>query len=160
VKKFLQVVEKLSLVTNVVAGASLTFLMGLTVLDVVLRGFKHPIVGTYELVGFAGAMAIGLALPYTSWYRAHVFVDFLVTRLKRRPRQFVNSLTRLASLALFWLFGWRLLRYGFDLKKFGEVSLTLQLPFYPVAWVLTVGCWLVVLVLAADLVKIFRGEYD
>ncbi|MCM8768401.1 MAG: TRAP transporter small permease [Candidatus Omnitrophica bacterium] len=159
-KKFLQVTGWLAQGFNWLAGVSLTFLLGLTVLDVVLRGFKQPIVGTYELVGFAGAIVIGFSLPYTSWCRGHVYVDFLLSKLNRRVRQVVNCLTRLASLAIFFLSGWRLMAYGSDLKRLGEVSLTLQLPFYPVAWGLGLSCWLVCLIFVADLVKIFRGGYE
>ena len=35
----------------------------LTLVDVILRGFKRPIVGTYELVALAGAVVIGFSLP-------------------------------------------------------------------------------------------------
>ena len=54
-----------------IAGASLVFLMLLTIADVVLRAFHRPIPGVYELVGFASALAIGLAMPLTSWRRGH-----------------------------------------------------------------------------------------
>ena len=159
-RKFLHLVQKTTQIFNVLGGISLTFLMLLTVLDVILRGFKHPIAGTYELVGFSGALAIGLALPYTCWCRGHVFVDFLLAHLPKTLARITNTFTRVVSLILFLFFGWRLLSYGNDLKRMGEVSLTLQLPFYPVAWALAVTCWLVCLVLISDLVKIHLGEYE
>ena len=55
------------------AGAvALASMMFLTVADVVLRSFRQPIVGTYELVGFLGALAIGFSLPQTSLDRGQV----------------------------------------------------------------------------------------
>ena len=50
-KRFLDAVKGASTALSAVAGAALAFLMLLTVADVVLRIFGHPIVGTYELVG-------------------------------------------------------------------------------------------------------------
>ena len=55
-----------------IAGASLVFLMFLTIVDVLLRAFRMPIPGTYELVGFAGAVAIGFAMPLVAWSRGNV----------------------------------------------------------------------------------------
>jgi hypothetical protein len=40
------------------------------------------------------------------------------------------------------------------------VSLTLQLPFYPVAYGVAVACFVQCLVLLTDVVKITRGEYE
>jgi hypothetical protein len=65
-KGFLSKVRGLSGFLNIIAGISLTFVMLLTVMDVVLRTLKRPIVGTYELVAFSGAVVIGFALPLTS----------------------------------------------------------------------------------------------
>ena len=46
------------------------------------------------------------------------------------------------------------------LRKSGEVSLTLQVPFYPVAYGLEVCCFVQCLVLVCVIIKIFGGEYE
>ncbi len=51
------------------------------VADVILREFKMPIVGTYEIVSLLGAIVIGFAIPQTSLERGHVLMDFLTERL-------------------------------------------------------------------------------
>ena len=43
---FLKTVEAVSRFFNIIAGVSLTFLMLLTITDVILRGINMPIVGT------------------------------------------------------------------------------------------------------------------
>ena len=50
------VVRGLSRFMYVIAGIALAGSMFLTVADVILRQFKVPIVGTYELVGLLGAV--------------------------------------------------------------------------------------------------------
>ena len=72
----LKTTNRISRFLNVIAGVSLTFLMLLTITDVILRGFKRPVVGTYELVAFAGAVAIGFSMPLTSWLRGTYFCGF------------------------------------------------------------------------------------
>ena len=145
---------------NVVAGIAITFIMLLTVSDVILRSFRRPIVGTYELVAFSGAIVVGFAIPLTSWLRGHIYVDFFTGKLPKTARSVFNLITRCMGIGLFLLIGWNLIKVGMDLQQTGEVSLTLQLPFYPVAYGVAVSCFVQCLVLLADLVKIFRGEYE
>ncbi len=157
---FLNKINGLSRLFNVIAGVSLTFLMLLTVMDVILRALKRPIVGTYELVAFSGAVVIGFAVPLTSWLRGHIFVDFFILRFSQKVRNIFNITTRCLVIVLFFLIGWNLIKYGMDLQKSGEVSLTLQMPFYPVAYGVAVCCFVQCLVLICDVIKIFGGKYE
>ncbi len=157
---FLKTINGISRFLNVIAGVSLTFLMLLTVMDVILRTFKRHIVGTYELVAFSGAIVIGFAVPLTSWLRGHIFVDFFILRYSQKTRNIFNITTRCLVIVLFLLIGWNLIKYGMDLQKSGEVSLTLQLPFFPVAYGVGICCFIQCLVLIGDIVKIFGGKYE
>jgi TRAP-type C4-dicarboxylate transport system permease small subunit len=153
-------VKGISRFLNVIAGISLTFLMLLTVSDVILRFFKRPIVGTYELVAFSGAIVIGFSLPLTSLMRGNIFVDFFILKFSKKGQDIFNIVTRCLVITLFFLIGWNLLRYGLDLQKSGEVSATLRLPFYPVAYGVGISCFVQCLVLCCDIVKIFGGKYE
>jgi TRAP-type C4-dicarboxylate transport system permease small subunit len=157
---FLKTIKRISQFLNTIAGISLTFLMVLTIVDVVLRGFKKPVVGTYELVAFAGAVVIGFSVPLTSWTRQHIFVDFFILKFSQKVRDGFNIVTRCVVIVLFILIGWNLFKYGLDLQTSGEVSLTLQMPFYPVAYGVGVCCFVQCFVLVCDIVKIMGGEYE
>ena len=159
-KRFLDAVKGTSSVLGAVAAIALAFLMFLTVADVLLRIFGRPIVGTYELVALGGAIAIGLSLPLTSWVRGHIYVDSFVARLPPVPRAVFNVATRLLVLALFLLLGWNLVKYGLDLRRAGEVTPTLRVPFFPVALGVGGSCLIECLVMVTDIVKIFRKEYE
>jgi TRAP-type C4-dicarboxylate transport system permease small subunit len=155
-KRFLAAVKGASSALSAVAGAALAFLMLLTVADVVLRIFGHPIVGTYELVAVTGAVAIGLSLPVTSWVRGHIYVDSFIERLPRPARTVLVVATRLLVLALFLLAGWNLLRYAGSLRRAGEVTPTLHVPFYPVVVGVGVSCLVECVVMIADIVRTVR----
>ena len=159
-KGFLGGVEKISKFLNAIAGISLVFLMLLTIADVILRMFKRPVVGTYELVAFAGAVVIGFSMPLTSFIRQHIFVDFFILKFSQKVRNIFNTATRGLVMALFLLVGWNMFKYARDLQKSGEVSLTLQLPFYPVAYGVGVCCFILFQVFVCDVIKIFKGEYE
>jgi len=157
-KSFLDAVKGASSALAAIAGAALGLLMLLTIADVVLRILGRPIVGTYELVGLGGAIAIGLSLPLTSWVRGHIYVDSFVARLPRLPRAILNVATRLLVLALFLLIGWNLIKYALDLRAAGEVTPTLRVPFFPVTLGVGAACLVECLVMVADIVKILSSN--
>ena len=146
--------------TNVIAGITLTLMMLITVVDVTLRPMGKAIVGIFELVAFAGAIVIGFSVPFTSFVRGHIYVDFFVQKLSLPARKGVHTTTRCLGMGLFLMIGWNLILMGTDLLKSGEVSPTLQMPFYPIVYGIGVSCFIQVLVLVGDIVKIFRGQYE
>jgi TRAP-type C4-dicarboxylate transport system permease small subunit len=157
---FLNKIRELSRFVNLIGGIALTFIMSLTVVDIILRFFRMPIVGTYELVAFSGAVVIGFAVPLTSWMRGHVYVDFFILKFSQKRRNMINMITRFLGICLFIMIGWNLISYGMDLRKSGEVSLTLHVPFYPVAYGVGVCCFVQCLVLLCDILKISGGKYE
>lgn len=157
---FLDKVWKLSRLINFISGVSLTFIMFLTVADIILRSFRKPIVGTFEIVAFSGAIVIGFSLPYTSWVRGHVYTDFLVARFSEKARNMFSLLTRVMGIMLFFILGIELIKYGLDLRKAREVSPTLMMPFYPVAYGLGVCSFIQCLVLLCDILKISGGKHE
>jgi len=158
--RFVNQVRRLSVLINIIGGTSLVFLMTLTLADVLLRSFRMPIPGTYELVALSSAVVIGSSLPFTSWIRGHIYVDFLLVKCPRVVRNILNLCTRFMVLVLFVLIGWNLIRYGMALHRSGEVSLTLNIPFYPVAYGLGFCSFIQCLVMLCDMVKIVRGHYE
>jgi TRAP-type C4-dicarboxylate transport system permease small subunit len=136
-----------------IAGVALAGIMFLTVADVFLRLFKIPIVGTYEIVSLLGAVVIGFAIPQTTIERGHVLMDFLTGRLSFGGQQVLHLVTRLLAISIFFIIGWNLFNLGNDLMSTGQVSLTLKLPEYPVAYGIAFCCLFQCLVLLADLIK-------
>lgn len=134
-----------------VAGLSLVGIMFLTVADVLMRAFKAPIVGTYEIVGFLAAWAIGFALPQTSLDKGHVVMDFLTGRLEGRANRFLFVLTRIVGLSFFLFAAYNLFGMGGDLRATGEETPLRHLPLYPLPYGIAFSCLVVSVVLASDL---------
>ena len=140
-------------VMDVVGGVILTFMMLLTVMDVILRYLGKPITGTYELVYLGGAVVIAFAMPRTSWDGGNVAVDFVLVALPRRMQTLANVLTRLFGAAFFALLGFNLFRLAGTLFTKQEVSLTLHVPIFPVVYALGVCAFIECLVLLSMLVS-------
>jgi len=157
-EKFLAAVYKLDIAFQVVAGIGLAFMMFMTMLDITLRAIGRPIVGAIELISFSGAVVIGFAVPYSSWMRAHVIVDFLIERLSPGGKTMMEFSTRLVGLVLFLFIGVNFILYGLTLIKTGEVSAGLRIPYYPITFGLALSCFLESLTLLAGLLKATRGS--
>ncbi len=145
---------------NVISGVALMFMILLTVTDVILRSFRTPVVGTFELVAFSGAVVIGFSIPFTSWLRGHIYVDFLILGLPPKARAIMNIFTRCLGIGLFLVIASNLMVLGMELYSSGEVSPTLHVPFYLVVYGIGVCSFVQCLVLGCDIVKIVGGEYE
>lgn len=128
-----------------VAGAAVMAMMTITCVDVALRlcvtVFRkyqwgvlsnfEPIAGAYELVGFLGSVSVSFAMAYTFIQKGHVSVSLITRLLSRRLQSLVHVATNLLSLTFFALISYRSILYAAHTRISGEVSSTLQLPFYP-----------------------------
>jgi len=142
---------------NAVGGTVLVLMMLLTVSDVILRIFGKPILGTYEMISLAGGIVIGFALPKASWDDAHVYVDILILGLSAKVKKVFMVSTKFLGIVLFSLLGWNMIMKGTELQGAGEVSLTLHIPFYPVAYALGFCFFIECLVLCSQIVMAIRG---
>ncbi len=156
-KQFLTIVYKLDVTFQVVAGVGLAFMMAVTVADITMRTLGRPIVGAVELISFSGAVIIGFAVPYSSWMRAHVIVDFLIQRLSPGGRRAMEFATQLVGLILFLFIGVNFILYGLTLMQTGEVSAGLKIPYYPITFGLALSCFLESLTLFAGMLRSAGG---
>jgi TRAP-type C4-dicarboxylate transport system permease small subunit len=145
--------DRVSARLNRVSAAAVVFIMLLTCADVVMRLFNRPIPGTYELVGYFGAVIVAFALAYTFVERGHISVELLVDHVPARPRAFIEGTGYLLSAALFGLLAWQSQVYAMDLIETGEVSPTIGIPTWPFVLSLTVGCGMLSLVLFLDALR-------
>src|SRR5512137_1165395 len=106
------VLRIVSMLLNIIAGVAVTFMMFLTVADVILRAGGHPIIGTFEIVSLLLALVIGFGIPQVSLDRGHVYMDFLLEKLSKRGRNVMNTFTRVLCLILFAFIGYNLFNVG------------------------------------------------
>jgi len=156
---FMETISKIIKVMNVIAGIALTFIVLLTVCDVVLRAFGHPILGVYEVVAMAGGVVIGFVAPYTSWIRGHIFMDFVLQKLSVESRKIFNIVTRCVGIALFLMISWNVIKIATNFHDVGEISNTLQIPLYPIASGVSFCFFVLAVVLFCDIVKIVEGTF-
>lgn len=145
-----KIMRQVSLICSHAAGIAVVVMMLLSTADVVLRFFGRPITGAYEIVGFLGILVVSFALARTSMEKGNIAVDILVNLFPRRVQAVITLCNHLVGAVLFGLISWQSLMYGLELKRSGEVSLTLGMPVYPFALGIAVGCGLLTLSLFAE----------
>jgi len=129
------------------AAAAVLAMAALTAADVLLRLWRRPLPGTYELVGLLGIVAIAGALADTTLKNAHIAVTFVLERLPSGLRRIVENVLTILSAGFFSLLAWQCGHYAAGLKASGEVTMTLQWPTYPLVVVLAIGSGLAAVVL-------------
>lgn len=159
-KGFLDGVLKINRLMQTIAAIALTFMITLTTADVVLRAFGRPILGAYEIVAICGGIVIGFTTPITSWMRVHISLDFLANRLPGQGRNLLNIITRCVGIGLFLMISWSVMKIGTSFRTGGEVTGTLQLPLYPIAYGIAVCFFILSIVLFCDILKILGGSYE
>jgi TRAP-type C4-dicarboxylate transport system permease small subunit len=157
---FFTLLQKVAKWLNVVGMVALTFMMFLTVLDVCLRAGGHPLIGTYEIVSLSLALVIGFSIPSVSLDRAHVYMEIVLEKLGPKGKAIMNTFTRIVCIVLFLLIGYNLFSVGNEFHSSGEVSPTIKLPFFPVAYGVGLCCFIECFVFVFDIVKIWRGQYE
>ena len=131
------------LVTRWLAGVSafvLAFLAVVTFIDVFLRyvfalPFTFSVEMTEQLMGVIVYLAVGL----TTHEHAHLAVDLVVGRLRRRVRAALAAIVNLFGLAFLCVVVWRLALHAYSLFEVGVKTQILFWPIWPIAFVMTAG---------------------
>jgi TRAP-type C4-dicarboxylate transport system permease small subunit len=113
-----------------VAAMAIVVMIFVTCVDVVGRRLGYPLKGTYDVVELLSAIMIAGALPYTTAYKGHVAIEFILQKLSRRGRIILDIFVRSASILMFAFLTWRFVQYGGELRASGQVTLTLQWPIF------------------------------
>jgi len=139
----------------------LTFMGGLFLVGMVLltcanifsRNVWVPIKGTFELMGFFGAIVTAFALGYTQMGKGHIAVDVLINTFSSNTRRLLQILNNGVCTAFFSIAAWQIAVKAGTLRETGEVTETLRIIYYPFTYAVSFGCLVLALVMLTDLLK-------
>jgi len=136
-----------------IAGAILVIMMLLACVNVALRSLGYPVKGTFELVGFFGAVVAAFALGRTQMAGEHISVDVLIARFPGELKRILTAICNLLGMVFFALAGWETARQGTTLWRVQEMSGTLHIVYFPFVYTVSLGCFVLALVLFLELLK-------
>ena len=156
-KRFISGIVAIDKTLYVVAGSVLAFMIILTLCDVILRNFGHPITGSMEIIQYGGALVFGFSIPYGTMLGAQVIVDIVTEKLAPDRKRTVEVITRCIGILLFLFIAYNFYLYGIDVRKTGERTASFKIPYYPFSFALCFSFLLQSFTIFCDLVKKVKG---
>ena len=141
-----------------IAGSVLLAMILLTCANIFLRLVWMPVKGTFELMGFFGAIVTAFALGYTQIKRGHIGIDIVVNQFSTKSQRILNGINYSICMIFFAIAGWQIAKWATTLWKTGEITETLGIIFYPFTYGVALGCIVLALVLLVDLLKVLIQE--
>lgn len=148
-----KVTQVLNQVLIWIGGLFLGIMIFLTCANIFLRLVWKPISGTFELMGYFGAIVTAFALGYAQIKRTHIAVDILVIRFSKKTQKILNSINYFICMVFFAIVSWQIVKYATTLCRTGEVTETLGVIYYPFTYGVALGCALLSLVFFTDFLK-------
>jgi TRAP-type C4-dicarboxylate transport system permease small subunit len=149
--------EKVNVFLNkilmVAGGVAVLALMALATINVGLRVVGVPFRGTYEFVGFLGAVVIAFALGYTQKRKGHIVVDILTEKFPKQVNRVLDGISYFVTMIFFTIVSWQVFVWAIKIWKSQEVSETLKVIYYPFIFGVAVGFTVFSLTLIVDFLK-------
>ena len=143
-----------------IGGVFLVSMVVLTCANIIFRLTWVPIRGTYELMGFFGALVTAFALGHTQLKKGHIAVDVLINTFSQKTKRILNAVNSAICLIFFGIAAWQIAVKATTLMNTGEITETLRIIYYPFTYAVAFGCLVLVLVLLTDLISVFMLQKE
>jgi TRAP-type C4-dicarboxylate transport system permease small subunit len=142
-----------SRVINGVSCVALVVMMALVSINVVFRAFGYPIFGTYESVGFLLSIMVAFSIAHCAVNKGHIAVNILEELIPKRMLPVLDTIVAMLGTGLYLVLAWQCAIYAKIMWDKGELSMSMEIPFYPLIFVVAFGFLMLALVLMIDIYK-------
>ena len=160
----MEVLEKISQFINrflmCISGLFLMGMITLTCANIFFRFIWIPVKGTFELMGFFGAIVIAFALGYTQIKRYHISVDVLINSFSPKIRKILDMINNVVCILFFTIVALQLTEKAKKLSDAGEVTETLRIVYYPFIYGVAFGCSVLCLVFFTYILKVIVNQKE
>lgn len=153
-----RILDGINTVQVFIGGLFLVMMVALTFANILFREFGLPVRGTYELMGFFGAVIFALCLAFSHEKKEHLYVNIIHDRLPESLKRIFSMINKTVCLVFFSILSYQLVKKAFVLKNVGELSETLRLPYYPFIMVTAFGVFVLAVLLLYELVLKIGGR--
>lgn len=159
-KAFLNFLDKLSNIGFWASAIGIVIVTLLIAVDVALRWFGHPILGSYEITELLMSIIIFASFAYTQRMKGHIHVTMFITHMNKRIRFILFGLTSLIGTAVIAYISYAAFTQGNALVKSGQTTAVLGIPLYPFYFIEGIAMVLFTLVLLVDTVRAIMAIYS
>ena len=143
-----------------IGGVFLVAMVLMTCANIFSRNVWVPIKGTFELMGFFGAIVTAFALGYTQLNKGHIAVDVLINTFSAKTRKILQGINNGVCTVFFGIAAWQIAVKATNLMTTGEITETLRIIYYPFTYAVAFGCLVLALVMLTDLLKSLIPEKE
>ena len=156
-KRFIASIVNIDKSLYVIAGSILACMIVLTLCDVILRNFGHPITGSMEFIQYGGCIVFAFSIPFGTLLGSQVIVDIITEKLSPEKKRIVEIITRCVGIIIFLFIAYNFVVYGIDVSKTGERTASFKIPYYPFSYALAFSFLLQSFTIFCDLIKKVKG---
>lgn len=132
--------DRITRAMHVVACVALVVMMLVVVGDVVLRAaFNTPIKGAYDVVSISLLVMTMFGIAPVVARRGEILIDLVDAVLPAAALRALALIAAATGVLLFAFFGWAMIQPAMDAWRWGEISLELGIPKWPLWVVAFVG---------------------
>lgn len=135
-------------------------LMGVIMLNVILRIFGAPLKGIVEYVQFLTALSVGLGLAHCGAQGGHVAITFLTDKFSQKVQGFLSTIIDGLVAIFLAISAWELFQYGIGMKESGEIALSTGIVVYPFVFVIAASFFIYLLVLLLGMAKTLQNMFS
>lgn len=149
----IELLKKMTRIQVALGGCVLLLMIFLTCANIFFRQFGMPVRGTFELMGFMGALVFALSLGYSHEKKEHLYVSIIFDRFPCKIQTAARKLNAMVCILFFSMLSFQLVKNALNLKAVSEVSETLRIAYYPFLFVLAFGGAYLVLIFICELLN-------
>ncbi|MBN2808824.1 MAG: TRAP transporter small permease [Deltaproteobacteria bacterium] len=140
------------------AGIALLLMVLIGFANVVCRNLWQPLKGSFEIIGYLGAVTVALSLGSAQLEKKHIIVDIITRHYTPGWGRLTSAIGHLCSALFFILAAWQTWAWADNIRLTGETSETLHLIFYPFIYLTAFGFAFLALVLLSDLSRSLKNQ--
>jgi len=154
IKNFFNTTGIFSYVLARLGCLALFMMMGLTVVDVVMRhALNAPILGSFEITRYLIVILIFSFIGYAQSQKAHVSVDIFVNTFPQKAQSLIELFNFSVSLIVMILITWKGYEKAMESMATGDKPMNLPIPEFPFVFFLALGCGIMCIELFRDILR-------
>lgn len=147
---------KINYIGSILGSISLVGVMLVIVGNITFRLFGGVIQGSNEFIQLTQAVVVSAAIVYATVQNRHTVVDFILERFSSRTRAGLSVFTSLVGLLLWALVAFTGCQYAYEMLTSGEMSETLEIPYFPFRMIWVLAAVLICLMLISNLCDSYK----
>lgn len=161
IRGYVNFVTKASKLLENIAAIILFLTAILVVANVLSRRILNlPIQGTHDLILFLTPVLISLSIAYCAVKDGHISISIFIDKLPMKLQIAIDTLIGIVTAVILFLITRNMFLYADEMRKNGEVSLTIGLPHYPFVIILAIGFGMLALVIVGKVLTLYTKVGD